>query len=55
MHRQLARHYNDGLRFVLHYVSAREMFNIALAGMHGRSGNPNEYRDYALPPPAVAA
>ena len=55
MHRQLARHYNDGLRFVLHYVSAREMFNIALAGMHGRSGNPNQYRDYALPPPAVAA
>jgi hypothetical protein len=55
MHRELAQHYNDGERFVLHYVTAREMFNIALAGMHGRSGNPNEYRDYSLPPPAVAA
>jgi hypothetical protein len=54
MHRALRR-YDDGERFVLHYVSAREMFNIALAGMQGLRGNPNEFRDYLLPPPPVAA
>jgi hypothetical protein len=54
MHRSLRR-YNDGNEFVLHYVSAREMFNIALAGMRGLRGDPNEFRDYALPPPPVAA
>jgi hypothetical protein len=31
------------------------MFNIALAGMHGHTGNPNDYRDYSLSPPPVAA
>ena len=55
LHRELARRYNDGREFVLHYVTAREMFNIALAGMHGRAGNPNDYRDYSLAPPPVAA
>jgi hypothetical protein len=55
LHRELARKYNDGRDFVLHYVTAREMFNIALAGMHGKAGNPSLYRDYALPPPPIAA
>jgi len=55
LHRMLASSYNDGTRFVLHYVTAREMYNIALAGMHGLSGNPNDYRDYSLSPPPVAA
>jgi len=55
MHRHLTKLYNDGERFVLHYVTAREMYNIALAGMHGLSGNPNDYRDYSLSPPQVAA
>ena len=54
-HRALADSYNDGKRFVLHYVTAREMFNIAVAGMRGESGNPNDYRDYALAPPPLAA
>lgn len=54
MHRTLRR-YNDGKKFVLHYVSAREMFNIAIAGMHGHRGDPNEFRDYSLVPPPVAA
>lgn len=55
MHRALTSHYNDGKRFALHYVTAREMFNIARAGMDGCSGNPNLYRDYVLPPPPVAS
>jgi hypothetical protein len=53
MHRALRR-YNDGKKFVLHYVSAREMFNIALAGMHGLRGDPNDFRDHFLGPPPVA-
>jgi hypothetical protein len=53
MHRALHR-YNDGKGYVLHYVSAREAFNIAIAAMHGLGGDPNEYRDYVLPPPPVA-
>ena len=53
LHDLLARDYNDGQRFVLHYVTAREMYNIALAGMAGCSGDPNAYRDYSLAPPPV--
>lgn len=32
-----------------HYVSAREMFNIARAAMDGKTGNPAYYRDYDVP------
>jgi len=32
----------------LHFVSAREMVNIALAACDGREGNPGQYRDYRL-------
>jgi hypothetical protein len=54
LHRALRR-YDDGARFVLHYVTAREMYNIALAAMHGHGGDPNAYRDYSLPKPPVAS
>ena len=54
MHEILTQEYNDGKRFVLHYVTAREMFNIARAAMAGLSGDPNAYRDYLLLPPPVA-
>jgi hypothetical protein len=53
MHRELCTRYNDGKQFVLHYVTAREMFNVALAAMSGERGNPHEYRNYALSPPPV--
>jgi hypothetical protein len=55
MHEILTQELNDGKAFVLHYVTAREMFNIASAAMAGLAGNPNEYRDYVLLPPPVAA
>jgi hypothetical protein len=55
MHEALAAHYNDGSRFALHYVTAREMFNVARAAMDGHRGNPNDYRDYVLPPPPIAS
>jgi len=32
----------------LHFVSAREMVNIALAACDGKDGNPADYRDYRL-------
>lgn len=54
LHRALADHYNDGKRWILHYVSAREMFNIAMAAMEGRSGNPCAFRDHVLSPPPAA-
>ena len=54
MHQHLSEKYNDGQRFSLHYVSAREMYNIAMAAQAGMSGNPGEFRDYVLPPPANA-
>jgi len=47
----LERRYNDGERYVLHYVTAREMYNIIKAAESGASGNPGSYRDFVLPPP----
>jgi hypothetical protein len=38
--------------FRLHYVTAREAYNIARAAEAGHSGDPNDYRDFAVPPPA---
>ena len=54
LHRVLTTRYNDGKRWRLHYVTAREMFNIAIAAMEGKSGDPNGYRDHVLPPPPAA-
>lgn len=47
----LEQAYNDGDDYVLHYVSAREMYNIAKAAEAGSTGNPNDYRDFLLPRP----
>jgi hypothetical protein len=38
--------------FRLHFVTAREAFNIVKAAEAGHSGNPNDYRDFIIPPPA---
>lgn len=54
LHETLAREYNDGSRWSLHYVTAREMFNIAVAAMEGRAGDPGQYRDHVIDPPPVA-
>jgi hypothetical protein len=54
MYEYLQVRYNDGQRFRLHYVSAREMFNIIKAAEAGEMGNPGVCRDYLLPPPAFA-
>lgn len=52
MYSYLEKQYNDGKNYVLHYVSAREMYNIVRAAEDGLGGNPNEYRDYDIPPPS---
>jgi hypothetical protein len=36
----------------LHYVTAREAYNIVRAAEAGKTGNPNDYRDYEVLPPA---
>ena len=53
MHQTLTSDFNDGIFWKLHYVSAREMYNIAMAAIDGKSGDPNEYRDYEMPRPPV--
>jgi hypothetical protein len=55
MHDHLESAYNDGVRHVLHYVTAREMYNIIKAAEAGKSGDPNPWRDFELPPPPHAA
>lgn len=53
LHEHLGARYNDGARWRLHYVTAREMYNIAMAAMAGKDGDPAAHRDYLIPPPAV--
>ena len=50
----LESRYNDGREFKLHYVSAREMYNIVKAAEAGREGDPHQYRDYEIARPAFA-
>ncbi|RKY41055.1 MAG: hypothetical protein DRP76_00700 [Candidatus Omnitrophota bacterium] len=44
----LEEKYNDGVNYRLHYVTAREMYNIIKAAEAGEKGEPAEYRDYLL-------
>jgi len=53
LHEYIGARYNDGRRWVLHYVTAREMYNIAMAAMEGASGDPCAHRDRVIPPPPV--
>jgi hypothetical protein len=55
MFAHLEERYNDRRRFRLHYVSAREMYNIIRAGQSGLCDNPGRYRDYVIPAPAMVA
>jgi len=53
LHQHLAARYNDGRGWILHYVTAREMYNIAIAAMEGARGDPSAYRDHLIAPPPV--
>lgn len=44
--RQLVEGPGNQAEYRLHFVTMREMVNIALAACDGREGNPGEYRDY---------
>ena len=46
----LERHYNDGTRYVLHYVTAREAYNLARAAAAGKPGDPSKYYDWIIKP-----
>lgn len=48
--RQLTETAHSSGEYMVHFVTAREMVNIALAACDGRDGNPGEYRDYRLVP-----
>jgi hypothetical protein len=54
-HADLRTHFNDGQRFRLHYVTAREVVNIVLAAEAGHGGNPHAYRDFRFPPPPLVS
>ena len=43
--------YNDGKDWKLHYVSAREMYNIVKAAEQNLPGEPGQYRDLVIPRP----
>lgn len=49
MYKYISTKYNDGERYLLHFVTAREMYNIIKAAEAGFSGNPNNFRDYLIP------
>ncbi len=49
LHVHLKNKYNDGLSYRLHYVTAREMYNLIKAAEAGKAGNPDDYRDFSIP------
>ena len=56
LHATLQRDFNDGRQWRLHYVTAREMYNIVRAAEGGAAGDPGDYRDHLISvPPASGA
>lgn len=54
MHRILNEHYNDHRHWRLHYVTARQAYNIARAAQSGKTGDPSEWKDFEIGPQASA-
>jgi hypothetical protein len=46
---ELETHFNDGQHYVLHYVTAREAYNLAMAAAEGAKGDPSLYYDSTIP------
>jgi hypothetical protein len=46
----LERRYNDGVNYVLHYVTAREVYNLVCAAAANKTGDPRQYMDWVIPP-----
>jgi hypothetical protein len=52
-HGHLCSAYNDGTNWRLHYVTARELYNIIRAAEDGAAGDPGDFRDYEIMAPAA--
>lgn len=50
LHQELRKICGEGSPYQLHYVTAREAFNIAMAAMAGKAGDPGKFRNYRIPP-----
>jgi hypothetical protein len=50
MYSTIESKYRDRPGYRLHYVSARELYNIIKAAEAGEEGDPDSFRDYLLPP-----
>lgn len=50
MHAHLESRYRDRPGWRLHYVTARQLYNIVKAAEAGCEGDPDEYRDFMIPP-----
>ncbi len=44
----LESRYNDGVQYLLHYVTAREVYNIVKAAEAAMEGDPGDYRNFIL-------
>jgi hypothetical protein len=44
----LEHRYNDGTKYLLHYVTAREAYNLVRAAAAGSAGNPDAYLDATI-------
>lgn len=45
---EIIEHGEKNGKYSVHFASARESFNIVMAAIDGKSGNPNDYRNYRL-------
>ena len=54
LHSTLNQWFNDGVRYRLHYATAREAYNIAKAAEAGHGGDPSPFRDFAIAPYAAS-
>jgi len=50
LYSELERCYRDQVGYHLHYVTAREMYNIIKAAEAGKEGDPHLYRNFVVPP-----
>jgi len=55
LHGTLQREFNDGQNWRLHYVTARELYNLVRAAEAGWAGDPDEARDWEIGRPPVCS
>jgi hypothetical protein len=53
-YRYIEKKYMKEMDWGVHYVSAREMYNIVKAAEAGKTGDPGQFRDFILPKPKFA-